>query len=235
MPALLLAGLDPVAALATNKLQASCGTVAATFTFAWRGLIRGRSVWAFAAAGALAAGLGASVAETLPRHVLEASVPLVLVCVALYFAFGRRPDEGDVAARMPAPIFAVTCCVAAGFYDGIFGPGTGAFLMIGFVTLMGRAIVRATALTKLVNAASNLGALAFFAATGRVVWPLGLVMAAGAILGSQIGARLAVRYGARIIRPLIVVVCCAMAIRLAADPTNPLRQAVAVVFAHLGS
>ena len=102
--------------------------------------------------------------------------------------------------------------------------------MVGFVTLLGLGVVRATAHTKLANAASNLGSLALFAASGHVVWPIGLAMAVGAFLGAQIGSGLAVRLGARLIRPLLVTIACAMALRLLSNPANPLRQAVAGFF-----
>ena len=225
LPALLLAGLDPVAALATNKLQSSGGSVSATLLFARRGLIDWRVAWAFAVAAGLAAVVGARLAALLPRDVLAAMVPVVLVGVAAYFAFARRPDESESVARSPA--LAVVWCAGVGAYDGIFGPGAGSFYMIGFVAVMGCGIVRATAQTKLANAASNLGALALFMTAGKVVWPIGLVMIVGAMIGGQIGSRLALRHGARIVRPLVVTICCVMAVKLLADPANPLREAVA--------
>lgn len=103
--------------------------------------------------------------------------------------------------------------------------------MIGFVSLAGYEIVRATAHTKIANAASNLGSLGLYAATGAVVWPVGIAMAVFAFLGAQVGARLAMRLGARLIRPLLVAVCCVMALKLLADPANPLRQAIVAIFA----
>ena len=128
-------------------------------------------------------------------------------------------------------LFALTWAPAVGFYDGVFGPGAGAFYMIGFVTLLGLGVVRATAHTKLANAASNLGSLALFAASGHVVWTIGIAMAFGAFIGAQIGSILAIRLGAKLIRPLLVTIACAMAIRLLSNPENPLRQAVMGLFA----
>jgi uncharacterized membrane protein YfcA len=226
LPALLLAGLDPVAAIATNKLQSSGGSVSATLVFARRGLIGWPLAWAYAAGAFAAAVLGALSVALLPKDVLKALVPVVLIGVALYFVLARRPSEVDARARMAPLAVAATVVPTIGFYDGVFGPGAGSFYMIGFVTLLGYGVTKATAHTKLANAASNLGGLALFALTGKVVWPVGLVMAAGAVLGGQIGSRLAIRHGARIIRPLLVTICCVMAIKLLADPANPLRVAV---------
>ncbi|MEQ1714158.1 MAG: TSUP family transporter, partial [Hyphomicrobium sp.] len=113
---------------------------------------------------------------------------------------------------------------AIGFYDGLFGPGTGTFFMLGLVTLLGMGVLRATVHTKIANAGSNLGSLAVFAAMGAIDLKIGLAMAAGAFTGAQIGARLAMRFGSGLIRPLLVVVCCALAFRLLSDPANPVRQ-----------
>lgn len=230
LPALLLAGLDPVTALATNKVQSSAGSTSATIVFVRRGLIIWPLGLAFVAAAGGGAVAGAMSAAHVPRAVLQAAVPLILLGVAGYFLLARRPGDDDRRARMPAGAFALVAVAPIGFYDGIFGPGTGAFLTIAFVGLLGYGITRATAHAKLANAASNWGALGCFALSGRVDWRVGLVMAAGAVLGGQVGSRLALRHGARLIKPILVVVAGAMAIKLLADPTNPLRQALAAAW-----
>ena len=226
LPTLLLAGFDPVSAIATNKLQGSAGTVSATYAFARRGLIRWRDAVPAAIAAGLASVAGALCVGLLPRDALDALVPVLLLGIALYFATARRIRNEDAAARLTPGLFAVSLAPAVGFYDGVFGPGAGSFYMIGFVGLLGLGIVRATAHTKLANAASNLGSLGLFALQGAVVWPVGLAMALGAFLGAQAGSRLAMRLGARLIRPLLVIVACAMALRLLADPGNPLRRMI---------
>ncbi|MGJ3262617.1 MAG: TSUP family transporter [Salinarimonas sp.] len=223
VPALLLAGLDPVSAIATNKLQGAAGTVSSTLAFARRGLVPRRGVWPIAVVAGGVSMLGALAASVLPQALLEAGVPVLLVAIALYFGLSRRMGDADVKARVGRTAFLLLLVPPIAFYDGLFGPGAGSFYMIGFVAALGYGVVKATAHTKLANASSNLGGLALFAATGAVVWPVGLVMAAGALLGAQIGAALALRFGARLIRPLLVVVSCAMAARLLADAENPLR------------
>jgi uncharacterized membrane protein YfcA len=227
VPALLLAGLDPVQAIATNKLQGSFGTASATVAFARAGLIEWRSAWGFALVALVSSVAGALGVHLLPRPVLEAGIPVLLVVMALYFALSRKMSDADAKARVPALAFGLTVPVAVGFYDGIFGPGAGSFYMVAFVTLLGYGVVRATAHTKLVNCASNVGSLGLYAATGAVVWPIGLVMAGSALIGAQIGSRLAMRLGSRLIRPLLVLVSAAMAIRLLLDPANPWRQGLA--------
>src|SRR4051812_25090787 len=160
------------------------------------------------------------------RPVLEGVVPVLLIAVAVYFAVGRRMREEDAHARVSPLVFVGGVAPAIGFYDGMFGPGGGSFYMLGFVSLLGYGVLRATAHTKLANAASGLGSLGVYTATGAVVWPIGLAMALGAILGAQVGSFLAIRLGARLIRPLLVLVCSGLTIRLLLEPTNPLRKAI---------
>jgi uncharacterized membrane protein YfcA len=224
VPVLLLCGLDPAQAIATNKVQGVCSAASATYAFGRRGLIAWRQAVPFTAV-AFASGIaGALCVSILPRAWLDIVIPVLLVLIAAYFALSRRLQDEDAHARMTAVTFGATLPVAVGFYDGIFGPGAGSFYMLGFVTLLGYGVVRATAHTKLVNLGSNLGSLLLFAATGAVVWPAGLVMAGTALLGAQVGSRLAMRLGSRLIRPLLVAISGLMALRLLLDPANPWRR-----------
>jgi hypothetical protein len=95
--------------------------------------------------------------------------------------------------------------------------------MLGFVTLAGFGLLKATAHTKLLNFGSNLGGLIVFATHGVTLWKIGLLMGVGQFLGAQAGSRLAMRNGAKIIKPLLVVVCLTFAVKLLADPANPVR------------
>jgi uncharacterized membrane protein YfcA len=226
LPALLLAGLSPVQALGTNKLQGAMGALSSTTAFARRGLIDWKTALPVAAAAAVAGLCGALCASLLSPQLLRAVVPLLLIAIALYFGFSRALKAEDVAPKMALIPFACFIAPLVGFYDGIFGPGAGAFYMVAIVTLLGYGVLKATAHTKLANAASNLGSLGLFLLKGAVVWPIGLAMAAGAFLGAQVGSRLAMRFGPKLIRPLLVVISCAMAIKLLADPANPIRQVI---------
>lgn len=221
VPALLLAGLDPVAAVATNKLQGTFGTFSSTYAF-WRA---GRISWAAAQVlvpiTLVAAMAGAFAIRAVPVDVLRMVMPVLLIGIAIYFAVSPRMSDEDARQRLGLLPFGLLVCVPVGFYDGVFGPGAGSFFMLGAVLLLGQGLLRATAQTKLLNATSNFGALIVFVAAGSVVWLPGLAMAATQILGGQIGARLAMRVGARLIRPLLVVVCVGMALRLLAVHFTP--------------
>ncbi len=226
VPALMLAGLSPVEALGTNKLQGLFGLSSSTLSYARKGhvdLRRQLLAAAMAFAGSVA---GALLATVLPGEALRAVLPPLLVAIALYFAFKPRLDDIDRAERMRPFLFGLTIVPLIGFYDGVFGPGAGSFFMLAFVGLAGYGVLKATAHTKLLNLASNLGAFLLFAAVGAVAWKVGLLMGAAAFLGARIGSALAMRIGARLIKPLLVVTCVALAGRLLSEPDHPIWRAL---------
>lgn len=217
VPVLLLAGFSPVEALGTNKLQGLFGTASATISYASKGHVdlRKQAPWALLAfVGSIA---GAALATVLPGELLRAALPVMLVAIALYFAFKPNMDDVDRAERIGPFLFGMTIPPLLGFYDGLFGPGTGSFLMLAFVGLAGYGVLKATAHTKLLNFASNAGGFAFFAAAGVVSWKIGLMMGVCQFLGARLGAALAMKKGARLIKPLLVVTCVALAVRLLMD------------------
>jgi len=214
LPALLSAGLPPVAALATNKMQSVCGTAMATLTYWHRGFASIRMLLPailLTFAGSL---IGALTVKQVDISLLNIAVPVALIAIALYFMFAPHLSDADRTARLPFAIWVPVMGFIIGFYDGIFGPGTGSFFTVGFVTLFGFGLIRASGNTKVLNLTSNLAALAIFIPSGDVVWPAAIAMAIGQLVGGYIGARTGIRFGARVIRPLVVVVSIAMALKL---------------------
>ena len=228
MPALLSAGLPPHLALGTNKLQGLFGSGSATITYAAKGHVDLRRQLPSALMSGLGSIAGALLATVLPGKLLSLALPFVLVAIALYFALKPNMNDVDRAQRLSPFLFGLFVVPVIGFYDGVFGPGAGSFFMLAFVTLAGYGVLKATAHTKLLNFASNIGGFAVFAAVGVVHWKIGLMMGACQFLGARVGALLAVRIGARLIKPLLVLVCLALAAKLLSDPTNPLRTMIGV-------
>ncbi len=215
LPVLSLAGLDPVSALATNKLQSSFGAGSAMRSFARAGHLRWREVRLLALLAGLGAIAGALLVSHVPVNWLAAILPAALVAIAIYFALSPQIGDAATRARMGVTPFTLTIAPLVGFYDGLFGPGAGSFYMLGFVALLGYGAVKATAQTKAANFASNLAALATLSLTGHVVWLLGFAMGAAQFAGARLGAHAAIRNGARLIRPMLVTVCLLLAARLA--------------------
>jgi len=211
VPALLAAGLPPVMALGTNKVQSVIGTAAAATTY-WRGGYVSLNLLLVTLPVAYVASiLGAFTVTRIDVSLLSIAVPVALMLVAIYFLFAPRLTDDDRHARLDWQLFVPAMGAIVGFYDGLLGPGTGSFMTAGFIGLFGLGVTRAAGNTKIVNLASNLGGLTMFIPTGNVVWEAALVMAAGQIIGGTIGARTGIRFGARLIRPLVVVISLALA------------------------
>ena len=214
LPALLLAGASPIEALATNKLQGTFGAATATVAYARAGQVRLAGQLQMAAISASAGAAGALVAHLIPAEVLRWIMPAVLLAVAAFFAFKPGLTDEDTTQRLRPAAFALTVVPLIAAYDGFFGPGTGAFFMLGFVTLAGFGVLKAVAHTKLLNFASNLGAMGVFVFSGAVWWGMGAAMALAQIAGAALGARLALRLGAGLVKPLLVTTSVLMATKL---------------------
>ncbi|CAM3557527.1 TSUP family transporter [Paracoccus nototheniae] len=214
LPVLMMAGLSPAQALATNKVQGIFGTGTAALSYAARGLVDLRSQWRSALIAAGAGAGGAVLVSAIPTEGLRLILPVILIGIAMFFAFKPGLNDLDRTRRLAPLAFAMTVVPFFAFYDGLIGPGAGAFYMIGFVTLAGYGVLKATAHTKLLNFASNIGGLAAFALVGQPLWLLGMAMGAAQIAGAMLGARLASKVGARLIRPLLVVTSTVLACRL---------------------
>lgn len=223
VPALLAAGLPPVSAIATNKVQSICGTSSACYAFARRGHVDFRAIAIPAVGSFIGSALGAVVLQRIAPTILSGVMPIILILMAGYFAFSPRVGEED-RHRVLGPLPYALVAAGIGFYDGFFGPGAGSFFAVSLVALAGMGILRATAHTKVLNVASNLGALVLMAAGGHILWTLGLSMAAANICGAQLGSRSAMKFGPRLIKPLLAVISTALAIKLLLDPANPLSQ-----------
>ncbi|OXT00331.1 hypothetical protein B7H23_09300 [Notoacmeibacter marinus] len=224
IPALLLAGLPPLTALGTNKLQSMFGSGSACLHYARARHLDWGLWWPYAIVSGMAAAIGAGLAGLLSQNILAALLPFFLIAVAIWFAFWRSPPQTEVETpRLGRAAFGLSAVPAVGFYDGLFGPGTGSFFVLAFTTLRGQSLLRATAHTKLMNFASNIGGFAAFLALGAVDWRIGIAMGVTQFLGARCGAALAIKGGTWIIRPLLIVICLATAARLFSQADHPLN------------
>lgn len=214
LPALLSVGVPPVAALATNKMQGAIGTGIAAMTFWRRGFVALTPMIPAILATFAGSFLGAVAVKNIDTSTLKVVVPFALIGIALYFLLAPKVTDESRAARLQFGLFVPVFGFGIGFYDGIFGPGTGSFFTIAFVTLFGLGITRAAGHTKVLNFISNLAALALFIPAGDVLWPVALVMAAGQVVGGYLGALTGIRFGARLIKPLVVIISIILAARL---------------------
>jgi uncharacterized membrane protein YfcA len=225
LPAYLLTGMSPQRAGGTNKLSASVGTLTALFKYA-RG---GKILWLPALVAALAALPGAYLgAELLARTDKQLAQRILLVALpamaALIFVKKQYPERSRPVTRAALALCAAIGLVV-GFYDGFLGPGTGTLLIMAFTSLIGMETVTASGSAKLVNFASNFGALAAHIINGNVYYALALPAMACSILGGYVGAHLAIKKGAKFVRFLMLAVVLALIAKLIWD--NFLAKAIA--------
>jgi uncharacterized membrane protein YfcA len=222
LPALLigLGGHYPIiAALGTNKLASVCGTTTSAVTYYRRVGPDLRTALPMAVLAFGGSMCGALVAAHIPSEVFRPVILVLLVVVAGY-VWLRPAFGGATALRWDNSRHYVAAGVAGaaiGFYDGAIGPGTGSFFVFALVGMLGYAFLEASALAKIANMATNLGALVIFVPNGAVLWSLGLVMGAANMVGGYVGARTAVAKGSRFVRIVFLVVVAALIVRLGYD------------------
>lgn len=210
LPALLLAQVPPVNALATNKLQSSFGTFTSAVSMYRKGMtgpVKLAIPFACALVGSVA---GTVLVQFVDAAALTVAVPVVLAVIAVYFIVMPRREDAQRPAKIGTGMYYSTVVPGIGFYDGAIGPGTGSFFTATGVSLRGHGLVAATAQARVLNFATNVASLAVFAFSGKMLWIVGGVMAVGQMVGAYLGAAAVSRGGARLIRPVVVVVCLAM-------------------------
>lgn len=193
----------------TNKVSSIAGTSASLWRYARAVSIPWRIVLPATATALLGAWIGAALVAWISREAMRPLVVVMMLTVAIY-TFMRK-DLGQTEEREASPRDAwlgALFGLVIGIYDGFFGPGTGSFLIFGFVRLFGMNFVRASASAKVINVATNISAIGFFASHGPILWAVGLTMAVCNLAGAQVGTQLALKHGAGFIRKAFLGVVC---------------------------
>ncbi len=221
LPVLLLAfpTAAPAQILATNKMASIFGTGTSSVTYARRIRPDPRTALIMAVPALAGAAAGAWAARLMSNAVFRPLVLVMLVLVLVYVA--ARPSIGThTLLRHDGHRHYVRAALVGtvlGFYDGIFGPGTGSFLIIAMIAVLGYSFLDASGLAKIANFATNLGALMVFVPAGAPLWRVGLVMGAANLVGGYVGARTAVARGSAFVRVVFLVVVSALILRVGWD------------------
>ncbi|HTP38515.1 MAG TPA: TSUP family transporter [Steroidobacteraceae bacterium] len=207
--------VQPATLLGTSKFAGVFGTASAAVRYSRRVGLPWALLGPLALLVMLTAALGAVVATRVPAQVFRPIVPALLVVVTAYLLRHREIGVTHAPRVLAggARALAVALIAAIGFYDGFFGPGTGSFLMIVFVRLYGFDFLHAAGSARVLNVATNLAALGWFAAHDAVIWELGLAMAACNIAGAMAGTRLAFRGGNRFVRRAFIAIVVGLILR----------------------
>ncbi len=214
IPALLYVGIPPAAALATNKLQGTFGSFTAATYFIRKKMVNLKEMKLMIILTFVGSVLGGFALLQIDASILKQVIPVLLIIIGFYFLFSPNIGSIDKEKRISIILFSFTLAFGVGFYDGFFGPATGSFFAIGFIALLGFNLTKATAHAKVLNFASNISSLCFFMFFGKIYWSIGLCMGVGQVCGALIGAKLVLKNGPKIIRPIIVIISFAISIKL---------------------
>ena len=210
LPALLLAGVPPLAALATNKAQGFVGTMTATLMLAVKGHLRIIQLLPLVLTAAIGSMLGTWLIQRVDTGWLHWGIPVLLIAVAGYFFASPQVGKKETSARQTERAYGLTAVPLIGFYDGAIGPGAGSFFAASGVLLRGQTLLQATIRAKLFNFTTNICSMALFAAAGQIVWMLAMAMMAGQLCGAVLASHTMLNGGERLIRPLVIVMCVLM-------------------------
>ncbi|MEY3890108.1 MAG: hypothetical protein RLY62_290 [Actinomycetota bacterium] len=163
--------------------------------------------------------VGAALAASVPVSFFRPFIVLLLITVAIYT--WRKPQLGMAEnlkfTRNKRLVLVALIGFLIGFYDGIFGPGTGTFLVFFLVSVIGYAFLKASGTAKLVNLSTNIGAILSFQLTGHIWWQLGLLLAFANVTGAIIGSHLAIKGGSALVRKVFLLVVFLLITRVAWD------------------
>ncbi len=220
IPAYLFTGMPAHFALGSNKLSSACGTTLSVVKFWKSGAVEPRSAVIAFAASFIGSAIGSQIALALSDTTIKKLMLVVLPCVALIVIFKRNLGERrEIGAfsKAKVAILAAVVGVLVGGYDGLVGPGTGAFAIIGFSTLLRLDLRTASGNAKILNIASNYAALITFVHAGTILYSLAIPAALCNMVGNYIGSRCALAKGARFIRPMMLVVFGMLMLKLLWD------------------
>ncbi len=204
LPLLLSLGLPSQTALGTNKLQGSFGTFSSSLNYIRKGKVRLQENYTGIIFTFIGAALGTWTIQQLEPAFLEYAIPVLLFGIFIYTLLSPKLGCKEQKAKLSLPLFFAVFGIGLGFYDGFFGPGTGSFWMAALLVMGGFTMTKAAGTTRIMNFVSNIVALTLFALGGHILYSAGIVMAVGQLIGAYVGSNLAIRNGARIIRPIFL-------------------------------
>jgi len=216
LPAYLISGLPVHTCIATNKLSSSMGTTVATAKYATSGFIDWHLAIFCAVASLIGATMGANLALIISDAVFRVLMLIILPLTALYVLRRKNLFSGEDRKALSFAHMAVissAIALALGMYDGFYGPGTGTFLILLLTRFAHMDLHRANGITKVINLTSNISSLVVYLINAQVLLPLGLAAGAFSILGNYLGSRCFTSKGAKIARPIILLVLTVFFVR----------------------
>ena len=223
IPALLTVGLPPHIALGTNKLAASFGSLTASYTF-YKNKLFSPVFWKYSLIStAISAIIGTLVVSYISIEFLDKLLPLLIIITAIYTLLAKSIENSEHALPIKNKLLTTKQVIQGlilGFYDGIAGPGTGAFWVTSSSALYRINILLSYGLARSTNFVSNIFSLTTFIYLGYVNPLLGITMGVFLMLGAWVGAHSAIKYGNKFIRPIFIFLVILMSCNLAYQAWN---------------
>lgn len=217
LPAYLIAGLPPHAAVATNKMSSTFGTTLATIRFMKNKLVNFKLAIPAVVAAIIGSSIGAHISMSVSENVMM-YVFIIVLPAAAFLVLNKKlfHDNGSdkISLDKRTYLTAIISAFFIGGYDGFYGAGTGTFLIIAFTIFAKMSIKTANAQAKVINLTTNITSLIIFFLNGHVILVIGIAAAVCNMIGGYIGAGLVMKNGAKIVKPSILFVLFLLALKI---------------------
>lgn len=212
-----MTGMPAASVLATNKVAAISGTASAAVSLVRRVGVP-KFTWIYALIAGITAALGATAVSLIDDSIANPIIITLLIAVGIFVVV--KPTFGTTGERRVSSIriaLGIAAAALIGAYDGIFGPGTGMFLIMAFTAIFTQQFLQSAAMAKVVNTATNLGALIVFGLGGYIDWKLALILAVANVIGAQIGTRTVLKGGSKLVRIALLILVVVLCVKLLQD------------------
>lgn len=213
IPALILTGMPPLLALGTNKFQAFIGSGTASIMMIRKKKITFNEVKHLMLMAFVGSVIGTICVQFIDVKLLNFVIPIVLLLIGVYFLFMPKASNIESKAKISEKTYQYTAVPFIGFYDGMFGPGTGSFLSLSAIALRGIELIKATAMAKTMNFATNIGSVIIFLIYGQVIFSIGILMMLGQMIGAYIASHFLLRINPLHLRIIVIAMCFLMLIK----------------------
>ena len=216
MPVLMAIGVPVHLAIGTNKFAASAGCISSSYRYAKSGKINNNLLKKLVPFTIIGSVLGVRCVLSISEEILNVLVVAMILIVAIYTFISKNLGQEDnfEAVNKKNLRLGMLMALIMGFYDGFFGPGTGTFLTFGFIKIYGYDFLHASANTKILNLTSNITSLLLFMINGQVDYKIAIVFALVMIMGAYVGAKVAIKKGSKMIKPIFLVMALFMVVKL---------------------
>jgi uncharacterized membrane protein YfcA len=219
VPAFMLAGLPPHMVLGTNKFSATAGSFTSSLKFIKSGNANFKLLKYLIPFTFIGSMLGVRAVLNIDQKFLNGLVLILIMFIGIYTLFSKSLGLQDKFQGLTKKnvFFGIILALSLGFYDGFFGPGTGSFLVFGFISIFGFNFLVSSANARILNFTSNVTALVLFAINGKINYTLGVPVAICMIIGARLGTSVALNKGSKLIKPIFVTMSLAVAVKMLLD------------------